>query len=177
MTETRIPLTIPMYKYPNAMSRSELIALLGDEHRSEPKSLLAARVLQNMVNTTLVIDPNMMDDRQPEKWIHVANLMLQEAEKLEPNPLARIEVMKRVNAYLEKTENMSELIKIASGENQFPTESALYRTLMRLGAALMIEPIIEYETQRSNPDVSIAASITIFQMVTGFMGIPKTLAV
>lgn len=176
---SKIPLKIPMYSDPRKMTKKQLLSLVNEEHRLDSKDVLVARVLQDVVVNGLEINFNDMDDRQPEKWIHIANLMLQKANELEPNPIVRVKMMKNVNEYLKTlTTNSPELMEIATGMKLFPEKSSLYSALIRLGAALMLEPVIEFEMEKlnSNKKSSVAASVTIFQMATGFMGIPKNLS-
>ena len=188
LIENKIPLQIPMYRDPRAMSIKELREYVKNNLQAESvecqsKEMLVAKVLEDIVVRGLSnpIDPLDLDDRQPEKWLHIANLSLQKAEHIESDPIKRIDCMSVVNQYLKTlTKDRVALIKIAIGEVLFPMESELYGLLIRLGAAMMLQPMIEWEMKNLNADndkSSIDASIMIYEMCSGFMGIPEHLTV
>lgn len=73
-----------------------------------------------------------MDDRQPEKWIHVANLVMDIVQKTECNVQLRIESMERVNAWLiPRLNDRNTLINAATGIITVEEEIFLFNTLLR----------------------------------------------
>jgi hypothetical protein len=129
-----------------------------------------------------------MDDRQPEKWMLIANQSTVQMEDQEPNGLRRMAVMEEINTVLERIKTSREdLMNVATGRRSISefdstlSASRLHATVARFAAALMIEPVIEAELYGvySNimPDAHrvITSSRTIFNMRTGFLGIPRHL--
>ena len=177
----KIPLKIPLIEDPRMFDLNRLRAYLKAKGipADDGKTVLIARVLKDIVDNGLFcnVNPNDMDDRQPEKWIHIANLMLFRACEIEPESDKRIECMALVNKHLATlSTSRIKLIEIAIGVSVFETNSELYNVLARMGSALMLEPVIEAEMGQLNANDSestINASITIFQMCTGFMKIPE----
>eukprot|EP01035_Chromulina_nebulosa_P019633 gene19633-25544_t len=123
----------------------------------------------------------LMDDRQPEKWMLIANQSFQVACDLESNPDEREKCMGSANLRLgELTKSREGLIAIATGTDTFDHEgqSELYNHLIRFGAALMLEPIVEKEAEiitTTCTSSDIISSVSIFNMCTGFQGIPDFL--
>lgn len=78
------------------------------------------------------MDPDDLDDRQPEKWMHIANLASQEAAELEKNGAFREECMRRSNAWI--TENVlpdqDRLLNVARGSFAPEGESPLFLALL-----------------------------------------------
>jgi hypothetical protein len=70
------------------MSRKTLISKLKSHEldTTGTKKILSARLLKAIVvkGRKGKFDPRDMDDRQPEKWSHIANLAQKEAQGIEP---------------------------------------------------------------------------------------------
>jgi hypothetical protein len=83
------------------MSKQTLISRLNDRNLNASGTIevLTVRLLKAVVEEGLnmEIEPHLMDDLQPEKWTHIANLAFREAGKTEPNPNSRVEAMTRSN--------------------------------------------------------------------------------
>lgn len=180
-TNKKIPFSVPLFEDPRIMTRKELVWKLTQRGLDSmgSKELLVVRLLKAIVDKGLEssIDPNDMDDRQPEKWIHIGNLGLKEACEIEPDPNARIECMERVNKHLVRlTTNRNALVAAALGASTVTGESVLFHPLMRMGAAVMLEPIVQAELENMcGIQARIKESIVIFSLSTGFMGIPEHL--
>jgi hypothetical protein len=57
-----------------------------------------------------------MDDRQPEKWLHLANLSFREACDLEENSETRVESMTRCNDWIQvNITDCNQLAEVAKG--------------------------------------------------------------
>jgi hypothetical protein len=76
-----IPFKVPLYEDPRGMSKQTLISRLNDRNLNASGTIevLNARLLKAVVEEGLnmEIDPHLMDDLQPEKWTHIANLTFQ----------------------------------------------------------------------------------------------------
>jgi hypothetical protein len=190
----RIPLQVPYCQDPRLMRVRRLQSELksrGIDHTGG-RAVLVARLLLAVVNEGLesIPDPLLMDDRQPEKWMLIANQCSLQAEEEEPNGTVRVAIMQRVNKALEyiKT-SRDDLMAVATGRRRIQDYdpsmplSPLYSTVARFASALMIEPVIEAELCSANCDLLldahrvISSSRTIFNMRTGFLGIPRHLTV
>jgi hypothetical protein len=190
----RIPLQVPYCQDPRLMRVRRLQSELksrGIDHTGG-RAVLVARLLLAVVNEGLesIPDPLLMDDRQPEKWMLIANQCSLQAEEEEPNGTTRVAVMQRVNKVLEEIKTSREdLMAVATGMRRIQSydpsmpQCPLYSTIARFASALMIAPVIEAELCSANSDKLldahrvISSSRTIFSMRTGFLGIPRHLSV
>lgn len=102
----RIPLTIPFCEDPRLMRIAKLKRELNRRNLSTigRRYLLVARLLEAMVSEgwNNIPDPLDMDDRQPEKWLLIANQTFRDAAEIEGNPQSRVDVMTAVNEELER---------------------------------------------------------------------------
>lgn len=179
---TSTPYQIPLIVDPRTMRKTALVAELKRRGLDSTghRFVLVARLIKDVVDEGLrqSFDPSSMDDRQPEKWLHIANLAFKLACSIESNPVARVGCMKRSNVWIESTiHEMSALTTVARGE-LFPLhETPLFLALLRFGAALMIQPIVEEEAVRDAEVVSevVRGSVFLFSMCTGFCAIPDHL--
>jgi hypothetical protein len=191
---SRIPLQVPYCQDPRLMRMRCLqskLKLRGIDHTGG-RAVLVARLLLAVVNEGLenIPDPLLMDDRQPEKWMLIANQCSLQAEEDEPSGMVRVEIMQRVNKVLEDIKtSRHDLMAVATGlrriqhyDKSMP-QSPLYSKVARFASALMIEPVIEAELCSANSNKLlnahrvISSSRTIFNMRTGFLGIPRHLTV
>ena len=179
---TSTPYQIPLIADPRTMRRTALVTELKRRGLDSTghRFVLVARLIKAVVDEGLrqSFDPSLMDDRQPEKWLHIANLAFELACSIESNPVAREDCMKRSNAWIESTiHEMSALTTVARGELYPPHETPLFLALLQFGAALMIQPIVEEEAVRQAEVVSevVRGSVFLFSMCTGFCAIPDHL--
>jgi hypothetical protein len=119
-TSQAIPFKVPLYEDPRTMSKQTLISRLNDRNLNTNGTIevLTARLLKAVVEEGLSveIDPHLMDDRQPEKWTHIANLAFREAGNSEPNPQSRVETMTRSNAWINANiHGRQQLTEVARG--------------------------------------------------------------
>lgn len=177
----KIPLKIPLYEDPPFMKKDILINELNkrginSEGRAQKlEALFLKAIVDEGLQQKIAVED--MDDRQPEKWIHAANLAMDIAQKTECNVKLRIESMERVNAWLiPRLNDRNTLINAATGIITVEEETFLFNTLLRFGAAMILEPIVETEMNKmfcaEDEYNKIRRSIHIFQMITGYQGIP-----
>lgn len=179
----RLKLKIPYYYDPRMMK----LNTVKDQLRDFGSSVKGSRELLNARLLKLIVDEgsknfpseDILDDQQPEKWLLIATKYLDIATSIEPNGETRVAVMTEVNLVLEKlVDAVDELKEIG---NNSPTsqhlQSApndLFRALLRAGAALMLQPVVEYEMARQcGSSLLIRSSVTIFDMCSGYSGIPE----
>lgn len=177
-----IPYRVPMFEDPRIMLREKLIYELTQRglNTKGRSSVLSARLLAHIVREGLKdkITPDDMDDRQPEKWLHIANLAFEAACNFEENPDARLECMTRSNYWIETTVvNNTQLLDVARGTFYPENETPAFLALLRFGAALMVQPTVEEEAVRSANVTSdiVRGSVFIFQLCTGFSHLPEHL--
>jgi hypothetical protein len=177
-----IPLRLPYYEDPRAMPRKKLIIELKSRQLNfEGKiSVLSARLLKAIMEENLAnsIDPLDMDDRQPEKWLHIANLSFRSACHIEENPKARVECMTRCNEWIETNiADCSQLTDVAKGQLHPDEESPLFLLLLKFAACLMIQPSVEQQAAAvfNIPSRALRGSAFISQLCTGFAAMPQHL--
>lgn len=177
-----IDLQIPLCEDPRRMSRKKLISELKKRGLSyeEGTPVLKARLLKAITNDNRfsTIDLNNLDDRQPEKWLYLANIAFREACQTEKNPEARIACMNRSNLWIETHINdCNELKEVAKGKLHPNNESPLFLALLRFGASLMIQPLVEQQAASdfNVSSQSLRGSAFIFQLCTGFIALPEHL--
>jgi hypothetical protein len=177
-----IPLRLPYYEDPRAMPRKNLIIeLKARQLNFEGKMpVLSARLLKAIMEENLVksIEPLDMDDRQPEKWLHIANLSFRLACNIEENPEARVECMTRCNEWIQTNiADCSQLTEVAKGQLHPDEESPLFLSLLKFAACLMIQPLVEQEAAAvfNIPSRALRGSAFISQLCTGFAEMPQHL--
>lgn len=196
VVQQAIPLTIPFVRDPRLMRLNELRNELRTRSLDDlgSKEVLCARLLHAMVNEGLcrIPDPLHMDDRQPEKWLLIANQQSELAEGMESQPNLRITAMEQVNIILGRDDvrtSREHLMLIATGlcpisEFDPQLNTNLHAVIARFAAALMIEPVTESELVAASMGQfggvsaahrAISGSRTIFGMCTGYTGIPEHL--
>lgn len=151
--DSSIPFQIPLFEDPRTMNKAKLVSLLNTRqlNTTGPKPVLVARLLKDIVKEGLQrnFKPEDMDDRQPEKWLHIGNISFAEACRIEQDPESRVVCFGRCNAWIEATiTDQRQLIDVAKGVLFPDNESPLFRALLRFGAALMIQPEVEQEAVR-----------------------------
>jgi hypothetical protein len=171
-----IPYRVPLFEDPRAMERKLIISELKRHGLNEkgPSPVLSARLLSHIVHNELqkTINPYSMDDRQPEKWLRIANLQFEIACNLEKDPEARIKCMTRSVSLLHCY--FTQLLEIAKGNLFPPHETPLFQALLRFGAALAVLPVISREatTEAGVSSDAVRASLFIFSLCTGFCPLP-----
>lgn len=180
--ERRLPLRIPLFKDPRIMTRKELVSELRSRNFNckGRHQVLAARLLKAVIDEgkTVDFDPKYMDDRQPEKWLRVANQAFRRACKVEPDPKSRVECMTRSNDWITKNVcDRTQLMQVAAGLGLPTDECELFQLLLQFGASLMIQPEVEQEAAATGRVGSSAlrGSALIFQVCTGFAELPSHL--
>lgn len=182
-----IPLRVPYCVDPENMTIPQLEQALRDRDLDTDgdRRVLVARLLAAMV---LPQPPNPldMDDRQPEKWMLIANQAFDAAVRLEADPSARIAAMSDVNEVLESAQvSRQDCMHLATGTvslqqfGEIRGYTELHGVITRLATALMIQPWVESELVKSvastlpNAEKVMARSRTIFNMITGYHGISE----
>ena len=175
----RKSLKIPFCMDPRRMTSHRLRYELSSRGLNEDgtKNVLIARLLKHIVEIEpLVIDPLELDHAQPEKWIHIANIALDDATAIEPNGASRTVCMKSVNLILSQhTTDREALINFACGTTRMEIETALFQVLIRFGAALMLAPIVDHEAVLLSDSATVSCSGFIYDLRTGYGGIPDHL--
>jgi hypothetical protein len=177
-----IPFQVPLCEDPRTMSRKTLISKLKSRKLTitGTKKVLSARLLKVVVEEALKekFDPHGMDDRQPEKWSHIANLAHREGQEIEPIPLRRGECMQRSNEWINKQlMDRQRLTEVARGALYSDDASDTFRAALRLGASLTIQPLVEQDAARTTGVSTeiFRRSGFIFQLFSGFASIPEHL--
>ena len=177
-----IDLQIPLFEDPRQMPRKKLIPELKKRGLGcvEKTPVLQARLLKAIIEENRInpIDPSDMNDRQPEKWLRIANLAFEEACQIEENPEARIECMNRSNIWIETNiTDCNQLKEAAKGKLCPSGESPLFLALLRFGASLMIQPLVEQQAALdfNVSSQSLRGSAFISQLCTGFTALPEHL--
>lgn len=174
-----IDLQIPLFEDPRRMRRKKLISELKKRGLGcvEKTPVLQARLLKAIIEENR-INPSDMNDRQPEKWLHIANLAFEEACQIEENPEARIACMNRSNIWIETNiTDCNQLKEAAKGKLCPSGESPLFLALLRFGASLMIQPLVEQQAALdfNVSSLSLRGSAFISQLCTGFTALPEHL--
>jgi hypothetical protein len=114
--------------------------------------LLSALVEEGLQN---IPDPLLMDDRQPEKWVLIANQSSKLVREHESDGIVRMNIMSKVNEVLDTIKTSREdLMAIATGQrdisefNSKLISSPLHQNVARFASALMIEPVIVAELRQ-----------------------------
>lgn len=185
-TTNRIPLQIPFCEDPRTFSisrlRNELTTRKLHIVDKQNKKDMMTQLVHAYAQDRITINPLMMADEQPEKWMLIANQCSAQAEQIEPNGETRVRIMQQINEVVLEPLKTSrpELIAIATGQCsiankiQCSDNAELCDTIARFASALMLHIAIRYEypiTQQKQ----INGSIAIFNMRTGFLGVPRTL--
>lgn len=177
-----IDLQIPLFEDPRRMSRKQLLAELGELGLDcvGGTSVLKARLLKAIIeeNQKNTINFHNLDDRQPEKWLHIANLAFNEACKMEKDPEARVTCMNRANSWIERNIiDCNQLKEVGKGTLSPGDETPLFLALLQFGASLMLEPLVEQQAALdfNVSSQSLRGSALIFQLCTGSTALPKHL--
>ena len=94
------------------------------------------------------------------------------------NPEARIECMSQSNVWIEANiTDCNQLKEVAKGKLCPRGESPLFLALLRFGASLMIQPLVEKQAADdfNVSSKSLRGSAFISQLCTGFTGLPENL--
>jgi hypothetical protein len=191
-----IPLKVPFCQDPRLMRLRHLKQelTLRNLDSNGTKAILIARLLSALVEEGLqnIPDPLLMDDRQPEKWVLIANQFSRLVREQEPDGIVRMNIMSQVNEVLDTIKTSREdLMAIATGQrdisefNSHLISSPLHQNVARFASALMIEIVIEaelcqeYTSKQILPNAHrmITSSRTMFNMRIGALGIPQHLTV
>jgi hypothetical protein len=176
-------LKMPLYEDPRKMTIKKLTKelMLRGKVLKCSRALMIATLIQEIVNEGRMspIDPFQFDDGQPEKWLHIANIKMEDACLIESDPTKRVLCMEDVNKYLiNYSKNRIQLTSAATGKLIIHSESELFRCLFQFGAALMLAPVVQQEMQnKCKVPGKISRSIFIFSMCSGFAGIPHNLTI
>jgi hypothetical protein len=110
------PFQVPLFEDPRTMTKAILISMLNARQLST-----TGRNINN---------PEDMDDRQPEKWLHIGNIYFAEACRIEPDRESRVVCFGRCNEWIKSTiTDQSQLIEVAKGVRFPDNESPLFLAL------------------------------------------------
>jgi hypothetical protein len=112
------------------MSRKTLILKLKSHEldTTGTKKVLSARLLKAIVvkGRKEKFDPRDLDDRQPEKWSHIANLAQKEAQGIEPRRVVLSDCFQRSKEWINnQLMGRQKLTEVARGELYPDNESDL----------------------------------------------------
>eukprot|EP01033_Poteriospumella_lacustris_P008392 gene8392-6057_t len=184
----KLPLQLPLIRDPRKLNRRELLKEIRERGfdaaglNDEPKSLLVARLYALILEAgkRKPLEPEAMDDRQPEKWYLLAEKFYKRmfAEIADTNE--RVNAVREVNAILNNNFTVDELVAIGNGDF-VPIRCQGNTALMlvcRFSSALSLEPWVESAASRQlGKSGWIRASVTISGNVNGYTGLPYHLTV
>lgn len=146
-----------------------------------PTAILQAQLLKAIIDEerTFLTNPNKLSDENPNKWLHIANIAFEKACQIEPDPQKRIDCMTCANEWITRCRwDFQSLKEVAKG-NMYPWGmNRLFMELLKYGACLMIQPIVEQEASNkfNISSNSLRRSAYASQIKTGFIDLPEYLS-
>lgn len=183
----KLSLQLPLIRDPRKLNRKELLKEIRERGfdatglDDEPKSLLVARLYALLLEAgkRQSLEPEAMDDQQPEKWYLLAEMFLRQMRAEMVDADERGNAVREANAILSGW-SVDDLVAVGNGD-YVPIRcegNAALMLVCRFVSALTLEPLFERaaEGQTGNRG-SIRASVTIAGNVNGFTGLPYHLTV
>lgn len=183
----KLPLQLPLISDPRKLSRKELLKEIRERGfdaaglDDEPKSLLVARLYALLLEAgkRQPLEPEAMDDRQPEKWYLLAEMFLRQMRAEIVDSDERGNAVREANAILSGSSE-DDLVAVGNGD-YVPIRcegNAALMLVCRFVSALTLEPLFERAAQRQIGKRGwMRASVTIAGNVNGFTGLPHHLTV